>query len=113
MSETDLNSVRTQGLPVVASASSKTHNATRWTELTIWYREGRRPFLVEVYGGTTEPGERNRRRRRVYATLEDALAFFEPGKLANKARAQSRNWWRLCGNDKSLMPAKAAPTEDA
>ncbi len=113
MSDANLNALSTRGMPVVGYASSHKHNADRWTTLTIWYRtDARRPILVEVFGGTKIAGEHNRKRRRCYATIEEALAFVEPGPLADKLRKGARSWWKMNGNDRSLMPAATDPRKD-
>lgn len=109
MSDANLNAVNTSGLTVIGTATSKKPSSERWTTLTLWYREGRRPVLAEVYGGTTVPGEQNRRRRRVFANVEDALAFFEPGTLNNKVRRNALAWCRLC--NPALKPRPTAPKE--
>lgn len=112
MSDANLNSIRTSGLPTIARVTSELPGSANWTTITIWHRRaaGRRPILIEVFGGTRVPGQHNRRRRRNYATIEDALGFLEPSRLADEARAVARRWCQMHAPE--MMPAPSAADEE-
>lgn len=92
--EPALNTIDLSRFVTVCDVSSQRDvNAARWTELRIVHRpDDRRPFLCEIVGMSTVPGEQNRRRRRVFADLQSCFEFFDPGALADLAYEQAQKW---------------------
>lgn len=84
------------GAELIGSASSQEEGRPRWTELKVWYlrtppQKGR-PWLSEVYGMSTVPGERPRVQRLNVGSLERALKLFADSDIGVIASEEAREW---------------------
>jgi hypothetical protein len=81
----------------IAFASSKSDGFTRWTELAVYYLNmpefGRKQWLSEAKGCSTEPGEVTKRRALQAGTLARALQLIDTGTdLGRIVQAEAEEW---------------------
>lgn len=87
--------IDTTGMDRVAHISTARPQARRWTELAIYFdvARQRRPFIAEVAGRTTVPGEIDRRRRRLFATASQAIRFLDSSDTHGDELARQVKAW--------------------
>lgn len=76
------------GLDQIARVSSRFGDASRWTELAVYYRPGEnRPFVAVSEGHSVVPGEKLRFQYAAMGTLDRAMNWFEPSLLRDELAA--------------------------
>lgn len=88
---------------LVAEASSRVAGGKpNWTELAVYYDHGHpRPWIADIRGMTTVPGQHNRSRRKRCADVGVVFEYFDPGSLADKCKEGVTSW--LSKNARRLM----------
>lgn len=80
----------------IGFASSIAEGRPRWTEIAVWFltdpQMWRRPWLAEVIGRSSVPGERDKRQVLSAGSLERAIKLFDDSDLARFVVIQAQQW---------------------
>lgn len=112
------NDIDTSRAERIGFFSTYEEGKTHWTELAVWFlteeRWRRRPFLSELVGKSTIPGQVDKVQRISGGSFEKVVRLFDDTAPARAAIEEARNWLRDHGRDEvtGLPRSFALPKTD-